>query len=103
MQNPHNRDYTPTLSKNLKGFPNTYSVACGLDALRDDAIIMDNELKKAGVTTKIDVYPGLPHIFWLDSGHNALECAMGSKLDTQLRMPAGLWITAEAVKFPGID
>ncbi len=66
--NPHDTDYTPALSKNLKDFPKTYSVACGLDPLRDDAIIMDSELKKAGVPTKIDIYPGLPHIFWVFDG-----------------------------------
>ena len=66
--NPHDTDYAPALSKNLKDFPKTYSVACGLDPLRDDAIIMDSELKKAGVTTKIDIYPGLPHIFWVFDG-----------------------------------
>jgi versiconal hemiacetal acetate esterase len=32
--------------------------------MRDDAVIMDSELKEAGVKTKIDTYPGLPHIFW---------------------------------------
>ncbi len=63
--NPHDLDYTPALSMNLKDFPPTYSVACGLDPMRDDAIIMDSELKDAGVKTKIDIYPGLPHIFWV--------------------------------------
>lgn len=33
--------------------------------MRDDAIIMDSELQKAGVKTKLDIYPGLPHIFWV--------------------------------------
>jgi versiconal hemiacetal acetate esterase len=58
-------DYTPALFGNLKEFPKAYSVACGLDPMRDDAIIMDSELKRAGVLTKIDIYPGLPHIFWV--------------------------------------
>ncbi|KAH8594259.1 Alpha/Beta hydrolase protein [Bisporella sp. PMI_857] len=63
--NPHDLDYTPALFGNLKEFPKAYSVACGLDPMRDDAIIMDSELKRAGVLTKIDIYPGLPHIFWV--------------------------------------
>lgn len=66
--NPYDTDYVPALASNLKDFPKTYSVACGLDPMRDDAIIMDSELKKAGVQTMIDVYPGLPHIFWVFDG-----------------------------------
>ena len=65
---PYDTDYVPALATNLKDFPMTYSVACGLDPMRDDAIIMDNELAKAGVRTKIDFYPGLPHIFWVFDG-----------------------------------
>ncbi len=65
---PHDTDYVPVLASNLKDFPPTYSAACGLDPMRDDAVIMDSELKKAGVKTKIDIYPGLPHIFWVFDG-----------------------------------
>jgi versiconal hemiacetal acetate esterase len=65
---PYDTDYVPALAANLKDFPRTYSVACGLDPMRDDAIIMNNELAKAGVKTKIDIYPGLPHIFWVFDG-----------------------------------
>jgi versiconal hemiacetal acetate esterase len=36
--------------------------------MRDGAVIMDSELKEAGVTTKIDIYPGLPYIFWVFDG-----------------------------------
>lgn len=66
--NPYDTDYVPALASNLRDFPKTYSVACGLDPMWDDAIIMDSELKKAGVPTNIDIYPGLPHIFWVFDG-----------------------------------
>lgn len=65
---PFDTDYVPALATNLADWPRAYFVACGLDPMRDDAIIIESELKKAGVKTKIDVYPGLPHIFWVFDG-----------------------------------
>ncbi|GME29303.1 Alpha/beta hydrolase fold-3 [Neofusicoccum parvum] len=54
----------PLLSENLGKFPPTYLVACGADPLRDDNIIFASELQRLGVRTKIDVYDGMPHLFW---------------------------------------
>ncbi|KAM0548757.1 hypothetical protein ACHAPJ_009753 [Fusarium lateritium] len=49
------------------GHPPAYFQVCGLDALRDDALIMETELRnKWGKKTKVDMYPGLPHIFWMN-------------------------------------
>lgn len=55
----------PLLSPHLGQFPPTYLVACGVDPLRDDAVLVADELQRLGVRVKIDVYDGLPHIFWM--------------------------------------
>jgi versiconal hemiacetal acetate esterase len=54
-------------AENHKNYPPTYLVACEKDPLRDDAYVMEAALKKAGVPTKLDFYPGLPHYFWIFS------------------------------------
>ena len=52
-------------TENHKNFPPVYFTACGRDPLRDDAVIMEAALKKAGVPTKLDMYDGLPHYFFI--------------------------------------
>ena len=52
----------PTGQKNL---PPTYFQICGLDPLRDEALIFERILRdEHGIKTKVDVYPGQPHGFW---------------------------------------
>ncbi|KAI9877727.1 MAG: hypothetical protein M1830_003002 [Pleopsidium flavum] len=46
------------------GLPPAYIQVCGLDVVRDDALIYEKVLKEQGVKTRLDVYAGLPHGFW---------------------------------------
>lgn len=44
--------------------PATYIQACGLDVLRDDALIFEEILRcECNIKTKLDFYPGVPHAF----------------------------------------
>ncbi|GAW21629.1 hypothetical protein ANO14919_111520 [Xylariales sp. No.14919] len=45
--------------------PKTYFQACGRDPFRDCTLIMEKVWRDAGVSTKIDVYPDMPHVFWV--------------------------------------
>ena len=47
------------------GLPPAYIQVCGSDSIRDDGLIFNDILKYHGVTTKLDLYPGLPHGSWL--------------------------------------
>ena len=48
-----------------EGFPKTYFQVCGMEPSRDEVLIFDDMLKSEGIETRLDVYAGLPHAFWL--------------------------------------
>ncbi|KAH6998005.1 Alpha/Beta hydrolase protein [Ilyonectria sp. MPI-CAGE-AT-0026] len=50
--------------KSPLAFPTSFRV-CGLDPLRDCELVMEQVCWDDGVPTKLDVYPGLPHAFWV--------------------------------------
>lgn len=41
-----------------------YIAAAGLDPWRDCAIVLAEELEKVGGKARLDVYPGMPHVWW---------------------------------------
>lgn len=60
--------FNPLLHPNgHSGTPPAYFQVCGMDPLRDDAFIYEKRLQEEGIKTKLDIYPGLPHGFWVSS------------------------------------
>lgn len=48
-----------------KGVAKAYLQVCGVDPLRDEALIYERVLREeAEVQTKLDFYPGYGHMFW---------------------------------------
>lgn len=46
------------------GLPRAYLQICGMDTLRDEGLIYEQVLRENGTETRLDVYPGMPHVFW---------------------------------------
>jgi acetyl esterase/lipase len=48
------------------GMPPVALMACGMDYLRDEAVVYEERLRlEAGIKTRLTVYSGLPHSFWV--------------------------------------
>jgi acetyl esterase/lipase len=47
------------------GLPPAYFQVCGLDLVRDEGLVYEKVLREEyGVSTRLDLYSGLPHAFW---------------------------------------
>jgi acetyl esterase/lipase len=55
-----------------KDLPPAYIQVCGCDPLRDDGLIWEHILKDNDVKTKLDVYPGVPHVHFSSYPHLAI-------------------------------
>lgn len=47
-----------------KGQPRVCFQVYGMDILRDDGLIFEEILRKNGAETRIDIYAGMPHLYW---------------------------------------
>ena len=55
---------------------------CGYDPLRDEGLIYEKVLREEGeVSTRVNVYGGLSHLFWLAFGDKLPKEAAGAKQD----------------------
>lgn len=54
----------PVGEKGFTGMPRSYFQACGRDITRDDTLVYEEILRSAGAETKLNIYPGCPHLFW---------------------------------------
>ncbi|KAL6308625.1 Alpha/Beta hydrolase protein [Sparassis latifolia] len=55
--------YTVLLQPSHTGMPPIYMQVAGMDLLRDEELLYAKLLDQAGVATRVDVYPGVPHFF----------------------------------------
>ncbi|KAK1763014.1 AB hydrolase superfamily [Phialemonium atrogriseum] len=62
---PTDKRLSPLLFDSRAGIASkAYFAVCGWDPRRDEALLLDELLREAGIATRRLVYPGLPHGFW---------------------------------------
>ncbi|EMD36031.1 hypothetical protein CERSUDRAFT_156791 [Gelatoporia subvermispora B] len=67
---PFNPECSPLLLPSHMGLAPAYIQVCGADPVRDEGILYAQVLQDAGVTTKLEIYPGDGHGFHFDLPHS---------------------------------
>ncbi|KAK7460826.1 hypothetical protein VKT23_008755 [Stygiomarasmius scandens] len=60
--NPSDPFVSPLLAPSHKGLPPAFIQVAGFDPLRDEGFLYEKVLKNNGVSTRLIVYPGAPHV-----------------------------------------
>ncbi|OCH90751.1 hypothetical protein OBBRIDRAFT_792947 [Obba rivulosa] len=89
---------SPLLYPSHANLPPAYLQVCGMDPLRDEGLLYEKVLREAGVKTRIDVYPGVPHGFHWAFGH--ISQALKYDQDTKYGLRWLLSQSALSVKSP---
>lgn len=77
------------------GYPKTYLQVCGMNPPRDEALIFEDMLEEAGVSTRLDMYAGLPHVFW-----HVYKDLDQSKAWMQNTLKGFAWLMSSAFSIP---
>ncbi|KAH9888111.1 alpha/beta hydrolase fold-domain-containing protein [Cubamyces lactineus] len=62
---PNDERISPLLAASHAGLPPAFIQVFGLDPLRDEGLLYARLLRDAGVQTRLNVYPGVPHTFMM--------------------------------------
>lgn len=49
-----------------EGLPRAYLQVAGMDPLRDEGLLYERLLRESGVETRLDLYAGFGHMFWMN-------------------------------------
>ncbi|RDW91626.1 hypothetical protein BP5796_02791 [Coleophoma crateriformis] len=61
---PNHPEFSILINENLARLPRTYLAVCGKDPLRYDGLALAKVMKEKGAEVQMDLFEGLPHIFW---------------------------------------
>ncbi|KAF4555848.1 Alpha/beta hydrolase fold-containing protein 11 [Elsinoe fawcettii] len=95
----HSPMFSPiNAEKPHEGMPPAFIQAAGMDVVRDDALIYERMLREHGVTTRLKVYPGVPH------GHSTLYPQLKSSKEANADSIEGIgWLLDKKSKREDIE